>query len=396
MMDKKVKDAAVGFARGTNNRGRIDAMLDLAKDRLPVHHEQLDRHPFLLNCPNGTVDLRSGRRRPHCLEDFITKLCPTEFCPDAVCPTWERFLRDIYGGDEEIVGFMQRYLGYCLTGDVREQKFVILYGDGSNGKSTLIETLIGGDGADGVLGTDYAGPVSVKLLTGTNNEHPTLQASLFGKRIVYCAESGASSGLNEERIKQITGGDRIVARRMREDFWDFPPTHKLLLLTNHKPAIKGTDHGMWRRIALVPHVVKFWDPDRGESGPDQLRQDKKLKPKLQAEASGILAWLVRGCLQWQKRGLEMPDAVKAATEEYRCEQDIVGRFIDECCELGDGFTVAKGDLYRDLERWGEESGEDVLTKTAVGRWLKQNGYREKRGARTRSWIGLKLRQGVTR
>jgi putative DNA primase/helicase len=336
---------------------RINAMLDLARSEpgIPVLPEELDRDPMLLNCKNGTLDLRTGILRDHCRDDLLTKLCPTAYRPEAACPTWERFLTDIFPatgdaaeqpGNLDLIGWLQRLLGYCLTGDVSEQVLPIFWGQGANGKSTLLNAV------QGVLGPDYTMKAPPDLLMVKRGEsHPTERADLFGRRFVVAVETEAGGRLAEALVKELTGGDRIRARRMREDFWEFDPTHKVILCTNHKPKIRGADHAIWRRPRLVPFTVIF---------PDD-RQDKKLPEKLRAEAEGILAWMVRGCMDWQRAGLGMSGDVDRATAAYRSEQDVVATFVTECCVTGSPeYRIRASELYGRFKRWCEEAGESAV------------------------------------
>ena len=363
-------DKSRQFAMSTAGVQRLNAMLALAASELgiPILPDDMDADPWLLNCLNGTVDLRTGRLRKHNPADTITKLCGTRYNPEAKCPVWEdtllRSLQTI-----ELVRFIQRVYGYCATGDVREQLLLIFWGCGSNGKTTLLNAFLD------MLGKDYSLQAASGLLLAKRNEsHPTELADLFGKRFVVCAETEDSRRLAEATVKQLTGADRIRARRMRENFWEFQPTHKVLLCTNHKPEVRGTDHAIWRRLALVPFNVRFWNADRGETGPAGLRQDKTLPEKLRAEREGILTWAVRGCLDWQQNGLQIPDAVRAATDEYRGEQDTIASFLDECCVIGAQCTVQAKDLYETYKTWAERSGEYALPQRRFGRQMTERQF----------------------
>lgn len=374
----------VQFASKTSGRGALNAMLELASADLPVAVDELDSDPWLLNCPNTTVDLRTGSGNLHRREDYITQQCPTRFVPDAPCPVWEAFLYSIFQQDIDLIHFIQRYLGYCLAGVISEQILVVCYGTGSNGKSTLLNVL------QLVLGDGYCNAAPQGLLMEKKTDsHPTELADLFGKRLVIAQETNQGSRLAESTVKQLTGGDTISARRMREDFWTFKPTHKLVLATNHKPRIKGTDHAIWRRLVLIPFEQRFWNPAKGESGPEHLRQNKDLLMKLAAEAEGILAWMVRGCLDWQQSGLQIPDSVRTATAAYRSEEDTVGRFVSECCITEELSRVKFSDLYARLEQWGNESGDNIPSRKFVSQWLKENGYRDKQSG-VRWYIGIRL------
>ncbi|MBS0206769.1 MAG: hypothetical protein JSS49_28170 [Planctomycetes bacterium] len=366
---RNVSGEARRFAVRVASARGIQSILTLvqSEQEIVIHPNQFDTDPMLLNCPDGTVDLRKGERRPHRREDFITKLCPTRFNPNAKADRWDETLEKIFDGDEELIGFVQRLFGYCLTGSVSEQVIVIFVGSGSNGKSLILLVLLG------VVGSDYFIKASDDiLLRKFAQAHPTALADLFGKRLAIVMETDAGDRLAVALIKSLVGGDRIRARRMREDFWEFPPTHKIILCTNHKPTVEATDHAFWRRIRLVPFIVAFWKAgDPGNAGKKllkRLKADPQLAEKLAAEAEGILAWCVRGCLAWQMHGLGTTDAVAAATESYRREQDALSRFIDECCELEKNARVRSSTLYTKYRAWCESNGEQHLS---------QNFFKEK-------------------
>lgn len=381
---------AIAFARGTSGMSRIRAFVDLSASELPVQIDELDQNRWLLNCPNGTVDLRTGELKPHQRSDCVTKLCPTNFTPDAPSYHFDKFLDGIFG-DQRLIDFVQRLFGYCLSGSTVEQILPVFWGQGSNGKSTLLGAL------SETLGNDYSGTAPSSLLMEKKTEsHPTDLASLFGKRFVIASESSQGARLAEAQVKQLTGSDAIVARRMREDFWSFIPTHKLLLMTNHKPAIRGTDHGIWRRLILVPFTVQFWNPAKGESGPPELMRDNSLADKLKAESEGILAWMVRGCLEWQRLGLQVPDIVRAATTEYRSESDTVGRFISDKCLIGDGayFKVRFSQLYDALEEWCKDAGDNLPSKKFVGQYLGEQGFKDKQSG-VKWYLGLTMKATET-
>ena len=288
--------------------------------------QELDTNSWLLNCLNGTLDLLTGELLPHQRDNLITKVAPVEYDPVAKCPVWDRFLSRIMGEDEDLIGFLQQMVGYSLTGDVSEQILFIGYGEGANGKSTFLNTLLG------LLG-DYAMKATSDLLM-RHQGHPTEKADLFGKRFVATIETEDGRRLSEVFVKEATGGDPIRARRLHENFWQFNPTHTLFLATNHRPIIRGTDHAIWRRIRLIPFNVTI--PD--------AKMDKHLIGKLRAEWPGILNWAVRGGLLWQAKGLKTPDRVEAATGIYRREMDVLADFFEDRCELGFDNLVTARDL----------------------------------------------------
>jgi putative DNA primase/helicase len=386
------REGLVKHALKSEEAKRLRAMVSLARSEpgIPVLPSELDRDPWLLNCPNGTADLRTGRLQPHRREDYLTKLCPVEYHSEAPCPAWETFLAEVFpatgdaaeeAGNAELIGFLRRVVGYCLTADVREQVLLIFWGTGANGKSTFLNVLLD------LLGEGYALKAPADLLMVKREAHPTEKAGLFGKRLVVANETEAGGRLAESLAKELTGGDPITARRMREDFWTFRPTFKLVLCSNHKPVIKGTDHAVWRRVRLVPFAQVF-PPER---------QDRQLPERLKAELPGILAWAVRGCLEWQRNGLGLPEDVRAATEGYRGEQDLLGAFLAECCVTGDSnYRCKAGDLYARFRAWCEAGGErDVPRNREFGQCLTERGF--ERFKSSGIWYrGVALAQGEER
>jgi putative DNA primase/helicase len=315
-----------------------------------------------------------GRARSARREDLITQLAPVTYDPDAPCPTWEAFLTRIMAGNTALMTFLQRAVGYALTGDVREQVMLLLWGTGRNGKSTLINALLA------LLGP-YAMKAAPDLLIATKNDrHPTERADLSGKRLVAAIESGEGQRFDEVFVKEATGGDPIRARRMREDFWEFWPTHKIWLATNHKPVIRGTDEGIWRRIRLVPFTVIIPEEE----------QDKTLPEKLRAELSGILAWAVRGCVVWRQEGLPVPEEVQQATAGYREEMDTFGRFLADRCVLDQRWRVTTDVLYQAYLTWCQGNGEYRLSKNHFGMRLRDRGLTPIRFGNARGWQGIML------
>lgn len=370
-------------AAASESARAIGAMIRLSRSEptVPVRPTDLDRDVWALNVANGTLDLRTGVLRPHLREDLLTRLAPVAFDPTAACPMWEAFLEEIMG-KKHLVEYMQRVVGYALTGSVIEQVLWVLYGEGANGKSTFLNTVIT------MLGDLYAMQAVPELVMARSSEaHPTERADLFGRRLVACVETEQGRRLAESLVKQLTGGERVRARRMREDFWEFDPTHKLFLVTNHKPTILGDDKGIWRRVKLLPFTVTI--PD--------AKKDPALPEKLKAELPGILAWAVRGCLEWQRNGLGHPPEVEEATKEYRAEMDTVGAFLAECCVTGlDEFRVRKTDLYAAFASWAAKSGDAGIGRNDFNRRLAEIGYKTKRSASNgaEQWHGLALRSEV--
>jgi putative DNA primase/helicase len=365
------------WAAKSQNAGRISALMTLARSEpgIPIGVDDMDPNPWLFNVPNGTLDLREGKLRPHDRSDAITQLSPVEYDEQARAPTFEKFLNVVFPdpndptgttGNISVIAYIQRLLGYCLTGDVSEHILPILHGPGGNGKGTLLEVLMH-------LMGDYASPTAPDLIVQTKGErHPTEIADLYRKRAVVASEADKGVRLNESLVKRLSGGDRLKARRMNEDFWWFDPTHKVLLLTNHLPRLTHVGEAWRRRIHLVPFSVSFWDaarPVRDNEVRLPCRQkDRRMAAKLKGEAPGILAWLVRGSVMWAKEGFQMPEAVTEATDSYFSQQDVWGRFVSERCLVGKKeYKVRKRDLYAAYKHWSDEAGErKLLTEMELG------------------------------
>jgi len=381
--DEKAREALAKHALRSESDGKVRAMVSLARSEpgVPVLPAELDRDPWVLNVVNGTLNLRSGELRPHRREDYITKIAPVEYDPEAKAPTWEAFLDSIFPGRHQVVRFIQKAVGYSLTGDTREHALFFCYGGGSNGKTTKLKTL------QETLG-DYAKQAPPDLLMAKQGtEHPTGLADLAGARLVVCVEAQEGKRLAEALVKQMTGGDRVKARRMREDYWEYQPTHKIWLAANHKPRVRGTDYAIWRRIRLIPFTATFHPPDSNL----EPKQDPALPEKLRAELPGILRWAIEGCLAWQREGLAPPDEVKAATEAYRAESDTLGAFIDEKCSVEPTERARAGDLYREYVKWCEENGERPESQRRFGERLAERGFtRKKAGGGIHTWEGIGL------
>jgi len=380
LTDLDERKKLLGFAitlrkrRGLENFTALAATLDGIAIGSP---ERFDANAWLLNVENGTVDLRTGELREHERSDLITKLVSIPYDAGAACPRWERFLEEIFSGDAETIDFVQRAVGYSLTGSTSEHAFLVLYGTGANGKSSLLITV-------GKILGDYG--VSASSETFVNRQAGSATndlARLRGMRFVSAIETSEGRALAESFVKAVTGGDRISARFLYAEFFDFEPAFKLWLGTNHKPVIRGGDEGIWRRVRLVPFGRRF------EGG----QCDPQLRSKLDAELPGILAWAVRGCLEWQRRGLSPSTSVAEATDVYRSEMDIFAGFIDERCELDDGASVAVGELYREYRSWAEANGEKPLSQRWLSQRLAERGFTGKRTKRQRLWIGLRIAVG---
>ncbi|MGP0063307.1 MAG: phage/plasmid primase, P4 family [Isosphaeraceae bacterium] len=375
--DKEHREALVKLARATESKSRLSSMIDLAsaEEGIPVLPQNLNTHRWLLNVENGTIDLRTGKLRPHKRNDLVTALAPVVFDPDAKCPQWDATLDRFFALREDLIAFWDRLCGIALTGDVSQQILPILHGVGDNGKSTMCGALLG------MLGPDYA-TIAPKdfLASGGSHRHPTELAYLFGKRLVVVMEWPDGVRLNESLIKQLTGSDPITARRMNEDFWTFDPTHKLWMCANNKPVIKGTDHAIWRRPKLIPYDVKIEEQDKIINFPALLK----------GEYPGILARCVRGCLDWQRHGLQVPKDVSDATDGYRKEQDSLAAFIEEECVAGLGHKVKAGVMYQKYREKLQHLGEEPISLTNFGLAMKDRGY-DKKESHGMWYLGIGLR-----
>lgn len=375
--ERELAEKLLKFAGQAENVAKIDAAMKAAEPWLRCDPEKLDADPWALGCANGIIDLRTGQLHAPDPLQLITKTTNVAFHPAATCPTWYAFLERIFRSRPELPDFLQQLAGLWLTGLTDPPFLAVLYGVGANGKSTMVNAISHAMG-------DYASAAPPGLLmTKYGQTHPTELASLQGLRFVVAAESREGGRLDEERIKALTGSDSITARRMREDFYTFRPTHKLALMTNHKPVVRGMDEGIWRRLLLIPFDEVIPEAER----------DTSLTEKLRAEAPGILRWMVEGAamLNATRGFFELPDAVKSATHEYRTESDVIGEFLSDTCDEVPNAVIPSATLYALYTSWCEENGERALTKTSFGLRLKDRGFvgdKDKRGNRV--WRGLTL------
>jgi len=373
------KDLAKHAAR-SESAASMRALLECARAEagIAITPAALDVDPWKLSVANGTLDLHTGTLRPHCPADLITKLVPVAFDPAARCDRWESFVLQVMEGNEQLVNFLQRAVGYSLTGSTEEQCVFFLYGSGANGKSTFLEILR-------ALLNDYASQADFTTFLERQSDGPRNDvARLFGARLVTSAEVGEGKRLNESLVKSLTGSDTVTARFLHQEHFEYRPSFKLWLAANHRPVIRGTDQAIWRRFRLVPFNLQL----------EPAQRDPHLAETLRDELPGILAWAVAGCLLWQRDGLNPPAEVVVATDAYRRESDTLGAFLEEYCELGAEFVQPASELYRAYKQWTEVAGEFQLSQTAFGRRLEERGITaEKRGtgaARTKWRLGVRL------
>ena len=369
-------------------RRRVDNVLYLAARRelaFDRKKREWDADPWVLGCSNGVINLKDGTFRAGRPDDYIRCASPTEWRGlKTPAPLWKQFQRDVFDGDAEMINFVQRLLGYAITGLRQEHKFPIAYGEmGRNGKGTMLEA------TSAVLGDDLTMPCPADALMEASRPRSGEAASPFlyslrGKRLVWASESREGRRVNTDMIKLLCGGDKVPCRPLFGKATKFVPTHTLILLTNTKPRVPSYDQPVWDRIMLIPFTQRFVD----DPGPGEHQADKEMLDKLAGEASGILAWLARGCLRWQKYGLRPPGSVMAATKEYRQEEDILAAFLVEQCCTGKGHQVKNGDLYRAYCEWSKERNETPLTGQMFGRRMASRfKFRESHG-RIYQGVGL--------
>jgi len=316
----------------------------------------LNTAPHLFSCANGTLDLRNGTLQPHNPKDFITACSPVSYDPAAEAPRFQRFLREIHQDDEEIIAFVQRWFGYCMTGETNEHVVVFHVGQGGNGKGTTMGVL------SSVLGSGYYSAANQNLLSLEEKGATPEIANLLGKRMVTISETDENMEIRDGLVKKLTGGDRLTGRHLFKDLFEFVPTHKLQIFTNHAPAVKSQDFSMWRRIILLNYHVRYGEEAQVASGEATRLKDRQLEGALRAEAPGILRWLVDGAREWFRAGLKPPPSVLAATQKYREDQDTIGAF-------------ARERLVTDPTAWTPLSGHVGAVYQAYKGWLSDAGGR---------------------
>ena len=379
--DDGMRQKLVRHALKSESEPRLRAMLKLAEseDVFAIQASDLNRDAWYLNVTNGTLELEAGKLLPHSRVDLITKIAPVEYRETAECPRFMAFLKEILP-DPGVRKFVQRAIGYSLTGITGERCLFILYGGGANGKSTLLEivhTMLG----------DYANAVNVSMLMAQRQDgrpRPDL-VRLVGARLITTTEVEENHRLAESLVKQLTGSDTIAARDLyagAASIVEFVPTFKVWMATNHKPTITGTDNAIWDRIRLIPFDVSI-PPER---------QNRNLLDELREELPGILAWAVEGCRAWRSEGLMAPEAVCVATKSYRDEMDTVARFLDEQCVVTAEGRVRAKDLYSSYRAWSEECGERPMTQKVFGQQLTEHRFSRKRGKHGYDYLGVTLQQ----
>jgi putative DNA primase/helicase len=350
--DGDERKALAKFAITCESEKRIKSMLALAEKRpgIPAKVEELDADQMLFNCSNGTINLKLGTFKAADPDDLCTKQSDVEYQPGANCPTWETFLSKILGGNQDLITFAQRVIGYCLTGLTTEQSLFILYGSGSNGKSTLLDVIL-------KLTGEYGLTTPASTLLAKKSDAPSYDvAQLAGVRFVSASETDQDKKLAEGTVKSLTGDKTVTARLLYGNPFRFNPLCKIFLATNNKPVITGQDYGIWRRVKLIPFNVTITEEEK----------DPQLYEKLVAELPGILNWAIQGCLDWQQEGLNPPEAVLQATQAYKKEQDALNQFLEEECILASSATCTAKELYACYCKWSEDSGEKPDSQKRFG------------------------------
>jgi putative DNA primase/helicase len=378
--DDEQRGKVIKWGMKSQEKSRMDAMVDLARQSKDIllPDGMLDASGHLLGVANGTIDLNTGELLSPERDRYITKSTSVSYDPEAPCPRWEQFINEIMDGDVGLAAFLQRLAGYALWGGNPEQVVTILHGTGSNGKSTFVSTL------QQVLG-DYARQIDPTSLMahkyGSAGAPRDDLVRLYRARLAVSVESGESDTLDEGLIKMVSGGDVIYARGVyAKRGIEFVPEFLLMLATNHKPVIRGTDYAIWRRLILVLFERAFKEQER----------DRHLAETLAHELPGILRWMVAGCIAWRAQGLDAPAKVRLATQEYRSEMDILGDWIEACCVVDPGVTTPMADLYRSYSDWCESEGSRAFSNRRFGRNLGNKGYQNTKQTGQRCRVGLRL------
>lgn len=352
-----------------------NSMLNEVMHNLPVLPAQMDRHKEFLNTPGGVIDLKDGTLESHKPLDYLSKMTTVEYSENADCPRWKAFLEDIFKGDKDLIRYVQKAVGYSLTGSTAEQCVFFLYGTGRNGKSTFLDVI------RDIFG-DYAANIQPETIMVKNSQSSAINsdiARLKGARLVTCVEPNEGVRLNEGLIKQLAGDDTVTARKLYGEEFEFKPEFKLWMATNHKPIIRGTDTGIWRRIHMIPFTAVI----------SEEKVDKKLKYKLSSEMTGIFHWAVEGCLLWQSEGLKMPRAVLDEVREYRREMDVISAFVEDRCTMGEGLSVQSSILYDAYLEWAKSGNEYTMSNTKFSLEMSKR-FNKVKTKKCNYYAGLKL------
>jgi putative DNA primase/helicase len=365
--DGNYKENLLKHARNSESTRSIANMISSAKseEKISTSLKQLDSNPMLFNCKNGTIDLETGEFYFHRRQDYITKISPVPYDPEADCPRFKEFLNSIL--NEQLVSYLQKIFGYTLTGKTTEQCYFILHGPGSNGKSTLLNVI------RKILG-EYTKNIDFDSLIKRNQGVRNDLARLVGARFVTSVEVENSKHINESVLNRLTGGDYLTVRFLQKEYFEYQPEFKLFIAGNHKPQVKGSTHATWRRIRLIPFEKIIQDNEK----------DPDLPSKLNNELPGILNWMIEGCLRWQEEGLGSPEEVTAANQEYREEMDVLSDYLKERCITDSSAKVKASELYKDYKQWCD----DPLSKNEFRDALFERGFKRKKTGGHNQWFGI--------
>jgi putative DNA primase/helicase len=376
--DAHDRDARMQHAKRSQSKSSVESMIWLARSEpgIPARLTDFDKNGWVLNVGNGTLDLRTGELRPHAREDLISNLVSVDFDAAAECELWDAFLWRVTDRNDELYAYLRRFVGYLLVGDTSDQSLHFLYGLGANGKSVFCEVLMR------LLG-EYAMAASPDMIMlKRHGGIPNDIARLRGVRAALMNETAQGARFDESKLKDLTGGDTLTARFLHQEFFDFKPSHRIVIRGNHKPAIAGTDEGIWRRLRILPFTVQIPADE----------QDRDLLRKLEGELPGILNWALKGCREWQTDGLKPPPIVTAAVNQYREESDTLGRFIAECCEVRPLAQVKSSSMFKRYQEFCEQGGECWVAAKDFPAELERRGFIYKRGTGgTRFYHGIEPR-----
>jgi len=378
ILDLEERKKALSFAIALRKHRAIENVVAIAStlDDVAIGDpERFDADHRLLNVANGILDLRTASLAPHLPSRLMTRVVLVAYEPEARCDRWLQFLSEIFADDADLIDFIRRAIGYSLTAETTEQCLFVAYGPGANGKSTFLDVL------SRICGS-YCATSSSETFMQRKADAPTNDlARLRGARVVLSTETGEDRRLDESFVKWTTGGDRVLARFLFREHFEFQPRFKLWLACNHRPIIRGADAGIWRRIRLIPFTQTF----AGD------RCDRHLSNKLESELPGILAWAVQGCAEWQSSGLGMAQAVRMATKSYRSDMDLFGQFLSDRCMRDDLREVAAGQLYTAYKDWATTAGERLQSARWVALRLSERGFDSRKSHGVKYWLGVGVR-----
>ena len=364
------------WMRQSESAARVSAIVSMAKSAggICVKEEEFDQHDWLFNTVSGTIDLKTGTLHPHDRSQLLSTISPVKFDPRAECPKWMEFLEKVMQGDQELVSFLQRLAGYTMSGSVAEQAFCVNWGEGSNGKSTYLDVL------STVMG-GYADTTPFNTFSERKNGGiPNDLAALHKARMVICSEGARTTKLAEAMIKNVTGSETVSARFLHHEFFSFRPKFTLFLQSNHKPVITGTDHGIWRRVRFIPWLYTFSDAEINK---------RWAQEEVEAEGPGILNWMIKGCLEYQRIGLAEPEVVRAAIAQYRENSDTLGIWLKDECTKVPGHETPSGGFYAVYRSWARDTGEDAITAQEFKTEMLKRGYGWKKTKKANVFIGIR-------